>query len=86
MSISKWYVCYNGQREPDYENTFFHEFIDKSFKRISFRELFSIISKECYVDYKELEGSKQGAYFYIDSKYHLNTIMEKYNYFEFRSI
>ena len=39
MSTKKWYISYDGQKEPDYKTTYFYEVVDKSFERISFREL-----------------------------------------------
>jgi predicted DNA-binding ArsR family transcriptional regulator len=73
MIVTKWYVCYNGQKEPDYRTTYFYEFIDKTIDRISFKQLYNIIGDDC-IKYKELEGSKQGAHFYIKSDYDMNNL------------
>jgi hypothetical protein len=83
MNINEWYVCYNGQKEPDYITTYFHEFIDKTIHRISFAELYNIIGNDNCIKYTELEGSKQGAIFYIKSNYDINNLIQSFNYFVF---
>ena len=83
MKINKWYVCYNGQKEPDYINTFFHEFIDKTIHRISFAELYNIIGNNNCIKYTKLEGSKQGAIFYINNDFDIDNLIQSYNYFTF---
>lgn len=83
MKINKWYVCYNGQKEPDYITTFFHEFIDKTINRLSFSELYNIIGSNNCVKYTELEGSKQGAIFYIKNNFDIDNLIKTYNYFQF---
>lgn len=77
--IKKWYVSYNGMREPDYKTTYMYEFIDKSINRLTFKDLKNIIGNHC-VKYTELEG-KPGAYFYIVNSFDINKI-KKYDYFE----
>lgn len=83
MKINKWYVCYKDQKEPDYITTFFHEFIDKTIPRISFAELYNIIGNQNCIKYTELEGSKQGAIFYIRDDFDIDNLIQSLNYFEF---
>jgi hypothetical protein len=63
--------------------TFFHEFIDKTIHRISFSELYNIIGTNNFVKYTELEGSKQGAIFYINNDFDIDNLIQFYNYFVF---
>jgi hypothetical protein len=79
LKIKKWYISYNGMREPDYLTTYMYEFIDKSLIRLSLKELKNIIGDYC-VKYEEHEG-KPGAYFYINILFDINKI-KKYDYFE----
>lgn len=86
MKINKWYVCYKDQKEPDYITTFFHEFIDKTIHRISFTELYNIIGNQNCIKYTELEGSKQGAIFYIKDNFDIDNLIQSFNYFDFSQI
>jgi hypothetical protein len=85
MKINKWYICYNGETEPDYITTFFHHFTDKTINRISFKELYNTIGSENCIEYKELEGSKRGAIFCINSNYDINNL-KSLDYFTFTPI
>lgn len=83
MKINKWVVYYNGQKEPDYITTFFHEFIDKTIHRISFAELYNVIGSNNCIKYTELEGSKQSALFYIKDDFNIDNLLQTYTYFKF---
>lgn len=73
-------IMYNGQIEPDYETTYFYEFIDKSFTRMSFKELSIKIGANC-IKYIELEGGRPSADFYINDTFDMKMLIKKYNYF-----
>lgn len=82
-TLIKYTIMYHGQREPDYETSFFYEFIDKSFKRISFKELYTELGDNC-VKYIELEGGNSSADFYIKDTFNINLLIDKYDYLDIK--